>query len=101
MLGLILNMATIRNRNPSSSNNQPFHHLFTQSSSWAVSTRAYISSDIKPGQAGRMRYLATDWNARAADNTHIPAGTEVVPLARQGNTWLVTTATDSTIQQAA
>ena len=94
-------MATPSSRNPSPSHREPFHHLLTQSSSWAVSDCAYLSRDIEPGQVGRMRYLATDWNAKAADNSSIPSGTAVIPLVRQGNTWLVVAATDNTVQQAA
>ena len=101
MLGLIFNMTTARNRNPAPSNREPFHHLFTQSSSWAVSTCAYLYNDIGPGEVGRMRYLATDWNAKAIDNKSIPARTEVIPLVRQGNTWLVMAVTDNVDQQAA
>lgn len=101
MLGFIFNMPSARNRTTKTSNRAPSHPLLTQSSSWAVSTTAFISSDIEPGQVGRMRYLATDWNAKAVENEGIPAGTAVIPLQRQGNTWLVMAVTDQTNQQAA
>ncbi|MEM9808268.1 MAG: NfeD family protein [Cyanobacteria bacterium P01_D01_bin.56] len=94
-------MTTARHRNPSTSDPEPFHHLFKESSSWAVSSCAYLSTDIKAGKVGRMRYLATDWNAKAADNSSIPAGTDVIPIARQGNTWLVMAATDNQVQLSA
>lgn len=62
---------------------------FTETSLLAVSDTAYVIRDVEPGKVGRLHYRATDWNARALDNTCISAGTPVVLVRRQGNTWFV------------
>jgi membrane protein implicated in regulation of membrane protease activity len=51
--------------------------------------RAYLTRDIQPGCLGRLRYQGTEWNACAIEDMYIPKGTYVIPVQRQGNTWLV------------
>lgn len=60
-----------------------------KTSFYPASERAYIVKDIEPQGVGRVRYHATDWNACANVKDPIPAGTEVIPIVRRGNTWLV------------
>lgn len=50
---------------------------------------ARITRDILPHKPGRVRYLATEWNARSIDNSVILAGANVKPIMRSGNTWWV------------
>lgn len=56
---------------------------------YPASERAYIVKDIQPQGIGRVHYQATDWNACAMVKDPIPAGTQVIPIERRGNTWLV------------
>lgn len=72
----------------SQNSSQP--HTFTAASSFSTSSRAYLTREILPGRVGRLHYQATEWSACALNDDHIPAGADVILVARQGNTWLVT-----------
>lgn len=54
-----------------------------------VQGMAFVSADIKPGQRGRVKCLASYWYGRCRDNTPIKAGVQVRLLWREGNTWVV------------
>ncbi|NJL47266.1 MAG: hypothetical protein HC929_06935 [Leptolyngbyaceae cyanobacterium SM2_5_2] len=62
---------------------------------------AYLTKEILPGKPGRLHYQATEWNAISVENTAIPAGADVRPLWREGNTWLVQVETTLQNHQAA
>jgi hypothetical protein len=55
-----------------------------------LTDNARLTREIRPGQRGRLRYQATEWNAQSIDNTYIPVDTIVRPIMRRGNTWFVT-----------
>ncbi|MGD1928664.1 MAG: NfeD family protein [Leptolyngbyaceae cyanobacterium] len=77
------------NRRQSENRNQPKFVATSQSLSRVTET-ARLTRAIRPGQPGRVRYQATEWNAQSVNNFYIAAGTVVKPITRQGNTWFVT-----------
>lgn len=75
-------------RHQSKNRKQPKFTAALQSPSRMTET-ARLTRAIRPGQLGRLRYQATEWNAQSVDNSYIPAGTIVKPVMREGNTWFV------------
>jgi membrane protein implicated in regulation of membrane protease activity len=81
---------TLFNRQQRQSENrkQPKFAATLQSPSRITET-ARLTRAILPGQRGRLRYQATEWNAQAVNNSYIPAGAIVTLVTRRGNTWFV------------
>lgn len=65
------------------------------------SDRAVVVRDISPEQRGRIAWRNTTWFAVSDQNIHIPAGTIVDLLEREGNTWLVSAFMDDLVDSVA